>query len=442
MRRRNAESGAQMKVKAAPFKFSPLSEKQIIVMSWWAPGAPERHYDGIIADGAIRSGKTVSMSFSFVLWAMLTFTGQNFIMCGKTVGSFRRNVLPTLKAILYGRGGFTFEDRRSDNLLIVSYKGHTNCFYIFGGKDERSQDLVQGITAAGAFFDEVALMPESFVNQATGRCSVDGSKLWFNCNPEGPMHWFKREWIDKREEKNLLFLHFTMDDNRSLSDAIRARYKSMYSGVFYSRYIKGLWAIAEGLIYPMFGESNMYDDATRPIALDATAVRYIAVDYGTTNPCVFLDIRDDGQDIWIDDEWRWDSKSEQAKRLAVPNKTDAEYADAMREFMTDEPGKQCMIVVDPSAKSFITELRNRGFYVKEGDNDVLDGIRLVASLFTRGRLHVHRRCEGLIKELHSYVWDEKAGQRGEERPVKMLDHGCDAARYYCYTILPDWRKAI
>lgn len=426
---------------AAPFKFKPFSRKQRMLLNWWHPDKKYHDMDGIIADGAIRSGKTVAMVLSFVIWAMVTFSGENFIMAGKTVGSFRRNVLKPLKSMMISRG-YDLEDLRSDNLVTITRNGVTNYFYIFGGKDEASQDLVQGITAAGCYLDEVALMPESFVNQATGRCSVDGSKLWFNCNPEGPMHWFKREWIDKRDEKNLLFLHFTMDDNLSLSDAIKARYKSMYSGVFYSRYIKGLWAVAEGLIYPMFGESNMYDDASRPIALDATAVRYIAVDYGTTNPCVFLDIRDDGKDIWVDGEWRWDSKSEHAQRLPVPNKTDSEYADAMREFMTEDPQKQCMIVVDPSAKSFITELRNRGFYVKEGDNDVLDGIRLVASLFTRNRLHIHRRCEGLIKELHSYVWDEKAGERGEEKPVKMLDHGPDGLRYLCNTVLPEWRKSI
>lgn len=426
---------------AAPFKFQPFSRKQRMLLNWWHKDKKYHDMDGIIADGAIRSGKTVAMVLSFVIWAMVTFSGENFIMAGKTVGSFRRNVLAPLKSMMISRG-YDLEDLRSDNLLTITRNGVTNYFYIFGGKDEASQDLVQGITAAGCYLDEVALMPESFVNQATGRCSVDGSKLWFNCNPEGPMHWFKREWIDKRDEKNLLFLHFTMDDNLSLSDAIKARYKSMYSGVFYSRYIKGLWAVAEGLIYPMFGESNMYDDASRPIALDATAVRYIAVDYGTTNPCVFLDIRDDGKDIWVDGEWRWDSKSEQAQRLPVPNMTDAQYADAMREFMTEDPEKQCMIVVDPSAKSFITELRNRGFYVKEGDNDVLDGIRLVASLFTRNRLHIHRRCEGLIKELHSYVWDEKAGERGEEKPVKMLDHGPDGLRYAIYTLLPEWRKSL
>ena len=426
---------------AAPFKFRTFSKKQRMLLNWWHKDKKYHDMDGIIADGAIRSGKTVATVLSFVIWAMVTFSGENFIMAGKTVGSFRRNVLAPLKSMMISRG-YDLEDLRSDNLLTITRNGVTNYFYIFGGKDEASQDLVQGITAAGCYLDEVALMPESFVNQATGRCSVDGSKLWFNCNPEGPMHWFKREWIDKRDEKNLLFLHFTMDDNLSLSDAIKARYKSMYSGVFYSRYIKGLWAVAEGLIYPMFGESNMYDDASRPIALDATAVRYIAVDYGTTNPCVFLDIRDDGKDIWVDGEWRWDSKSEQAQRLPVPNKTDSQYADAMREFMTDDPQKQCMIVVDPSAKSFITELRNRGFYVKEGDNDVLDGIRLVASLFTRHRLHVHRRCEGLIKELHSYVWDEKAGERGEEKPVKMLDHGPDSLRYAIFTLLPEWRKSL
>jgi phage terminase large subunit len=171
----------------------------------------------------------------------------------------------------------------------------------------------------------------------------------------------------------------------------------------------------------------------------STSTRCIAVDYGTTNPCVFLDIRDDGQDVWIENEWRWDSKSAEAQRMAIPNMTDAQYADAMSEFMGADPAEQCMIVVDPSAKSFITELRQRGFYVKEGDNDVLDGIRETATLITRNKLHVHERCKGLLNEFHSYVWDEKAAQRGEEKPVKMQDHGMDAMRYYVHTVLPDWR---
>jgi len=420
------------------FKWKPLSERQLMLFNWWQPDSPVKDADGIIADGAIRSGKTVAMALSFVMWAMSTFNEQNFIMAGKTVKSFERNVLTPLKAILPGRG-YSFTWRASDNLLRVCRGSKTNDFYIFGGKDEASQSLVQGMTAAGAYFDEVALMPESFVNQATGRCSIEESKLWFNCNPESPLHWFKVGWIDKAKEKNLLFLHFTMDDNTSLSEAIKERYRNMYSGVFYLRFIKGLWAVAEGLIYSMFNESHLYDDDTRPMAMLNTSTRYIGVDYGTTNPCVFLDIRDDGRDIWVENEWRWDSKSDEAQRLPTPNKTDSEYADAMQEFMTDDPALQCMIIVDPSAKSFITELRQRGFYVREGDNDVLDGIRVVSSLFTQNKLHIHRRCEGLIRELRSYVWDAKAAERGEEKPVKMQDHGCDGLRYFTNTVLPDWR---
>jgi len=420
------------------FKWQPLSKKQRMLFNWWQEDSPVNGHNGIIADGAIRSGKTVAMAVSFVMWAMSNFDRENFIMAGKTVKSFQRNVLKPLQAILPGRG-YNCRYIQTDGLLRVSRGLKTNDFYIFGGKDEASQDLVQGLTAAGAYFDEVALMPESFVNQATGRLSVDGSKMWFNCNPEAPLHWFKLQWIDRAKEKGLLLLHFTMDDNNSLSEEIKARYRSMYAGVFYMRFILGLWAVAEGLVYSMFGEGNRYDDETRPAAMLSTSTRYIAVDYGTTNPCVFLDIRDDGQDVWIENEWRWDSKSAEAQRMAIPNMTDAQYADAMAEFMGADPAEQCMIVVDPSAKSFITELRQRGFYVKEGDNDVLDGIRETATLITRKKLHVHERCKGLLNEFHSYVWDEKAAQRGEEKPVKMQDHGMDAMRYYVHTVLPDWR---
>lgn len=420
------------------FKWEPLSKKQRMLFNWWQADSPVKGANGIIADGAIRSGKTVAMAVSFVMWAMSNFNRENFIMAGKTVKSFQRNVLKPLQAILPGRG-YNCRYLQTDGLLRVSRGLKTNDFYIFGGKDEASQDWVQGLTAAGAYFDEVALMPESFVNQATGRLSVDGSKMWFNCNPEAPLHWFKLQWIDRAKEKGLLLLHFTMDDNNSLSEEIKTRYRSMYAGVFYMRFILGLWAVAEGLVYSMFGEGNRYNDETRPAAMLSTSTRYIAVDYGTTNPCVFLDIRDDGQDVWIENEWRWDSKSAEAQRMAIPNMTDAQYADAMADFMGADPADQCMIVVDPSAKSFITELRQRGFYVKEGDNDVLDGIRETATLITRKKLHVHERCKGLLNEFHSYVWDEKAAQRGEEKPVKMQDHGLDAMRYYVHTILPDWR---
>lgn len=431
-----------MKKKRPIFKFQKFSRKQRQIFTWWLPNSPVREAGGIIADGAIRSGKTVSMSLSYTMWSMENYDGQNFIMAGKTISSFKRNVLQNLKLMLTSRGYHWIYHISGDfpNMLEVSRNGRTNYFYIFGGKDEGSQDLVQGITAAGAFFDEVALMPESFVNQATARCSVEGATWWFNCNPAGPMHWFKLEWIDKRIKKRLLYLHFTMDDNLSLSEKVKEKYRAMYAGVFYLRYIKGLWAVAEGLIYTMLTDDNLYTDQERPVALKNTAMKAITVDYGTTNPCVFLEVWDDGQTIWIDQEYRWDSRSEEARRSANPQRTDAQYADDMTEFMGMEPQNQCMVVVDPSAASFITELRSRGLYVKPANNEVADGIRVVGSLLAKRDIRINKdNCKGLISEMQSYVWDDKAAERGEEKPVKQKDHGPDALRYYCYTVLPKWR---
>ena len=409
-----------------------------MLLNWWTDKSPVKDKQGIIADGAIRSGKTVSMSLSFVMWAMSSFTGQNFAMCGKTVGSFRRNVLATLKLMLKSRG-YAVEDHRADNMLIIRRGDVENSFYIFGGRDERSQDLIQGITLAGLLLDEVALMPESFVNQATGRCSVEGSKMWFNCNPAGPLHWFKTEWIDKRERKGLLYLHFMMDDNLSLSEEIKARYRSMYAGVFYLRYIKGLWAVAEGLIYTMLTEVCLYDKLAP--YLPNTAQKMISVDYGTTNPCVFLETWDDGKTVWIEREYRWDSRSEEAQRSGHPQKTDKEYADDMAQFMGSRPEDQCIVIVDPSAASFIQELRSRGWVVKPADNEVLDGIRKVSTMLASGRLKINRRCTGLCAEMQAYVWDDKAQERGEEKPVKQKDHGPDALRYRI-NALPAWRIGI
>ena len=431
-----------MKKRRPIFKFQKFSRKQRQIFTWWLPNSSVREAGGIIADGAIRSGKTVSMSLSYTMWSMANYDGQNFIMAGKTISSFKRNVLQNLKLMLTSRGYHWIYHISGDfpNMLEVSRNGRTNYFYIFGGKDEGSQDLVQGITAAGAFFDEVALMPESFVNQATARCSVEGATWWFNCNPAGPMHWFKLEWIDKRIKKRLLYLHFTMDDNLSLSEKVKEKYRAMYAGVFYLRYIKGLWAVAEGLIYTMLTDDNLYTDQERPVALKNIAIKTITVDYGTTNPCVFLEVWDDGQTVWIDREYRWDSRSEEARRSANPQRTDAQYADDMTEFMGTAPQDQCTVVVDPSAASFITELRSRGLYVKPANNEVADGIRVVGSLLAKRNIRINKdNCKGLISEMQSYVWDDKAAERGEEKPVKQKDHGPDALRYYCYTVLPKWR---
>lgn len=416
-----------MKVKRQIFHFKPFSLKQRKVLNWWCNTSPVKDKDGIIADGAIRSGKTVCMSLSFVFWAMANYSDQNFAMCGKTIGSFRRNVLMILKLMLRSRG-FTVVDHRTDNLVEISRNGVTNHFYIFGGKDESSQDLIQGITLAGVFFDEVALMPESFVNQATGRCSVDGSKYWFNCNPDGPYHWFKLNWLDKAKEKNLLVLHFTMEDNLSLSERIKERYRNMYTGVFFKRYILGLWAMAEGIIYDMFSEEHHVKAVLEYARLLIDGGRYVSIDYGTQNATVFL--------LWNkgrDGKWYCIREYYYSGRDKGIQKTDSEYADDLVKFLDGTPIKA--VIVDPSAASFIAELNKRGFTVIQADNAVEDGIRLVAALLNTERLAFSQSCKNTIMEFASYIWDPKAAERGEDKPIKQHDHAMDAVRYFCYTIL-------
>lgn len=424
------KSSRSLGIKKAVIKFSPFSKMQKKVLTWWLPASPVHDKDGIIADGAIRSGKTISMSLSFSLWAMENFNGQNFGMCGKTIGSFRRNVLFWLKLMLKSRG-YKTEDKRADNLLIVTKGDKTNYFYIFGGKDERSQDLIQGITLAGVFFDEVALMPESFVNQATGRCSVEGSKFWFNCNPDGPYHWFKLNWIDKKEEKNILYLHFTMDDNLSLSEKIKNRYKSMYSGVFFKRYILGLWVVAEGIIYSMFDKEKHVVDATQ----FSYKEYYISCDYGTQNATVFglWGKTTDGKHVLIN-EYYYSGRDKGIQ------KTDAQYADDLETFIGDY--KVNRIIVDPSAASFIAELRKRGYRVQKAKNDVLDGIRLTASFMAQDKLLIDEDCVETLKEIASYSWDSDSSKTGEDKPVKEYDHSMDQMRYYFFTVVGNRKVRI
>jgi len=415
------------KIKKAVFKFKPFSKKQLKILTWWLPNSPVKDRDGIIADGAIRSGKTLSMSLSFVMWAMATFEQQNFGMCGKTIGSFRRNVLFWLKLMLKARG-YKVKDHRADNLIVVTKDGKTNYFYIFGGKDERSQDLIQGITLAGLFCDEVALMPESFVSQATGRCSVDGSKFWFNCNPAGPFHWFKVNWIDKIKEKNLIYLHFTMDDNLSLSERVKERYRRMYSGVFFKRYILGLWVLAEGIIFDMFDEKK---HKVKTIERDYEKY-YISVDYGTQNPMAF-GLWGLFQGVWYKvKEYHYDGRKKGVQ------KTDQEYFEDLKEFAGDK--SITAVIVDPSASSFITLLKQHGWHVRKAQNNVLDGIRNMATALNNELIKYNDCCIETFREFSSYVWDEKAVERGEDKPKKENDHQMDSDRYFVSTIL--FKKSV
>ena len=431
--------------KVSFFQFKPFSKKQRQVLNWWTDDSPVKNKDGIIADGSIRSGKTVSMSLSFVIWAMDKFNGQNFSMCGKTVGSFRRNVLIWLKLMLKSRRYIVYE-RRSENLLIVERGSVKNYFYIFGGRDESSQDLIQGITLAGVFFDEVALMPESFVNQATGRCSVEGSKLWFNCNPSFPEHWFKQNWIGKADEKNLIYLHFTMDDNLSLSENIKQRYQSMYTGVFYERYILGLWVNAEGLIFRYFAEDpEPYLFSEKDLERNEVTGRYKC---GFSHLIIGVDFGDNGSKY----SWHVTGFKNGYSNLYAVDEGDIEKSSGIdsekmcREFIRfykkviAKWRQPDWIFCDSASNTLINTLRTACY--NEGlessiirpvvKNPLSERPVLVDLLLSTGRLKINRNCKNLISSLRSLVWDDKKKDIPKDENIGNINDYWDS---FCYTFI-------
>lgn len=418
--------------KGADFVFQPFSRKQKKVLTWWKPQSPYRDYETIICDGAIRSGKTISMITSFILWSLETFEGESFILSGKSMGALKRNVLNPMFRILNTMGiPYRYIRSTEDPRVEIG----SNVYYLFGANNESSQDVLQGLTAAGAYADEAALFPRSFVEQMIGRCSIDGAKVWMNCNPQGPFHYIKEEMIDKAEEKKILRLHFTMDDNLTLSEKRKEFYRRMYSGVFYQRNILGLWVMAEGVIY------NVFDPKTMVVDILPEMRRYwVGVDYGTSNATTFI-LCGLGMDdrLYVIDEY-YHSGSQSGLQ-----KSPAQYSREFRHWLAKQvdrhgnPIRPEWIFVDPSAEGFIVQLWADGVKrIAKADNAVKSGIELVSSIIDNDLFRVHSRCRNVLKEIASYVWDPKAQQKGEDKPLKQNDHTMDPIRYIANGTINIW----
>lgn len=391
-------------------EFKSFSVQQKRLLTFWK----NEDFDGVIADGAVRSGKTVCGIVSFVLWAFSAFSEKSFAICGKSVSAVRRNVINEALP-LFEDLGFTISERISQNFIDLKMGKRRNRFYLFGGHDESSRSLIQGMTLGGAFLDEAALMPCSFVLQTAARCSLDGAKLFYNCNPENPFNFFYREFIEKANEKKLLYLHFTMDDNPSLSAAVKTRYKNMYTGNFYERYILGKWVQADGLVYPDFNESNLTQE--KPNGIEKW---YLSVDYGTRNPfSCGLWGKKNGCYIRFA-EFYYDSALK-SRRL-----TDGEYYEKVLELSRERHIEY--MVCDPSATSFIELCKRRGdFSVIAGKNDVISGISAVSEALFNGRIKISSGCYDTRREFSLYRWDENSKK---DSVIKENDHAMDDIRYF------------
>lgn len=395
-----------------------ISDKQKKILAF-----PYSDYDALICDGAVRSGKTSIMMVAFVDWAMRNFSGQRFGVCAKTVGSAKQNIIVPYMSMCYAQSHYNIKWHGSDKILEVSRGPVTNLFEVFGGKDESSFTLIQGRTLAGVLLDEVVLMPQSFVHQAISRCSVNGAKLWFSCNPGAPTHWFYLDWIKRHKERNALYLHFEMRDNPSLSEKTLQNFENNFTGVFYERYVLGKWVLAEGLIYP-----NYQKCVIKPFETEWSDY-IISIDYGTQNAF--------SCGLWALCKGVWYRIKEYyySGRDTGVQKTDTEYAEDLDEFLSDvwQTRQRIKVFIDPSAASFIALLRKQYkngrvcYNINPADNGVMDGIRDVATAIQTEKIKVFNTCENTINEFGGYVWDDKAG---EDKPVKVNDHAMDDMRYF------------
>ena len=371
-----------------------------------------------IWQGAVRSGKTIA---SIIRWLEYIKSGPKgeLLMVGKTHRTLKRNILDVVQEIV-GQENYQY-NRGLGEVTIYGRK-----IYIAGANDARAEDKIRGMTLAGAYGDEVTIWPEGFFNMLLSRLSVKDAKLFCTTNPEGPYHWLKQDYINRADELDLKDFHFLLDDNLTLDHKYINNLKKEYSGVWYQRYILGKWVLAEGIIYDMVNDDNYISVNDLP----KMKRHWIAADYGIANPTAFglmgLGVDDK---LYLIDEY-WHSGREGTE------KTDSKYADELENFIAKNAVKPDWIFIDPSAKSFITELYYRRndnpafFNIAKANNAVIDGIRRVGNLFGKNKLIVvEENCPKTKEELNSYVWDSKAQKHGEDKPLKENDHIMDLLRY-------------
>ena len=420
----------------AEFKFKPFSNQQKRLISWWMEESPHADKDIVLADGSIRAGKTVAMINGFIDWSLENFEHENFIIAGKSKGALTKNVLNPLKKMLNAKGLHYNHVRSTEEPRLEI---GTNYYYLYGANNVSSKDVLQGLTAAGSFADQVELFPENFVNEMIGRCSVEGSKHWWNSNPESPYHFLKKKWIDKAEEKQLLHLHFTMKDNLTLSQKIIDRYKRMYSGVYYDRYVKGLWVVAEGIIYSSFNDDNLIDELPENVEI---VEEFVGVDYGAANPTAFghIGLGDDGRLYLLNTYYHSGREG--------TDKANSQYRKDLQNFITKHDINPKWIFIDPSAKSFRIELyQHRDEFpafrrIAKANNEVNEGIERVSNLISLNKLIVLGHNKKAQEEFNSYRWDENAATKGKDKPIKENDHIMDLIRYVVNSTPRIYKKLI
>jgi PBSX family phage terminase large subunit len=386
-------------------------------------------------EGSVRSGKTVASLHRWIQHIRHAPSGGQLIMAAKTLQTLHRNVIlplqdptqfgPVAREVHYVQG--------APQGVILGRPVH-----MIGANDQKAEEKIRGMTGSGGYVDEITIVPELFFNQLMSRMSVPGAKVFGSTNPDNPAHWLRRDYL-LSDSPWVRSFKFKIDDNPFLDPDFVAQQKEQYHGLYYRRFINGEWVMAEGAIYDMWDAEQDVVDILPPIRKWLC----VGIDYGTANPfhALLLGLGSDGN-LYVSAEWRYDGRAE-LKQL-----TDSEYADRLGRWLSNSPVRGYDVVqpdywvVDPSALSFRTELKTRGVIQTEAVNTVTDGIRLVSSLMGKHILKIHRSCKFLLGEIDGYSWDDRLALMGEDRPIKLNDHGVDALRYAVSTTHRMWRPHV
>lgn len=414
--KRKVKTMPKKQKKPAKFNFKPFSKQQRKLMHWWRPGLTSSENDFVIADGAIRSGKTIAMIIGFLTWSQEMHKGESFVLAGKTMGALKKNVIKPMLQILEA-WGWPYEYVRSGSEPHVDIGSNT--YYLFGANTEAAQDSLQGLTAAGAYLDEAALFPQSFIDQAIGRCSVTGAKIWMNCNPEGPHHYIREEFLLKIKEKKVYHLHFMMTDNLSLSPKVIARYKRAWphGSVFYKRFILGRWVSADGLIYQQFADHVsdyvVTDKWLQKIDKNGNLVNeimyaVIGVDFGGTKSAHSFTLtgftRGYKQVVVLDEYY--------CKKRINPKQLQDDFIDFVRRAQTKY--KVYEAYCDSAEQTLIAGLEmacaqaHVGIDIKNAiKGPINDRIAFYNSLIAQNRWKVMKHCAHIIEAFEQAVYDDK-----------------------------------
>jgi PBSX family phage terminase large subunit len=382
-----------------------------------------------IATGSVRSGKTIACSIRWIFYLM-TGPQADYCMMGKSLGTLKRNVINDLFDIL-GKNNIKWVDRQQGELLILGKR-----VYAIGAATEEAEERIRGATFAGAYCDEANLYPESVWMQLQARLSIPGAKTFANCNPDSPYHWFYKNVLRNKTMDKKIW-QFNMEDNLSLTDEYKRQLASQFSGVFKKRFIDGKWCVADGKIYDTFDpEKHVIDTSSIVNQLpEVDREYYIGCDQGTSVTCswsIMCKDKKTGINYKIR-EYYYEAKEERRQ------KDDAQYfADFQRLLSETIPEKflqknRLPVYGDPAASSWDAMLTNHGYNFKHADNDVVEGIKFVLNLINTGKYYIDKSCKRTIEEYENYSWDEKAQEKGVDKPKKVFDHACDSDRYCLYT---------